>query len=342
MTTDRHELIRGILERYWLRNDFEIRELQGDASTRKYYRSLCRGDTLIVMDRAESYNPHQDPFIVLTYYLQRHCLPVPAILRDCSDEGILLLEDLGDRTLQNEYDADPDSAMTNLYDQVFQILVRMHTTCIDKGIEKPDAFNLRFDFAKLRWELDFFLTHFVSGYRAIKLTPAESVVLNRCFDFICSTLEKEPTVFTHRDFHSRNLMVRKSRVIMIDFQDARLGPSEYDLASLLRDAYVILPEVYINKFLKRYYDHLDPSRSRHHRRWIFSLMCLQRNIKAAGTFGYQASVRGNRNYLQYVKTLEYHISTELDQLNRMRGHKENHLPDERAFEDIIGRIFNEA
>lgn len=332
------EKIRSILRRHWRQEDFTLVLLTGDASTRKYYRSKCGRNTLVVMDRGEGYDSGDDPFVRITHYLKSHRLPVPDILADYASDGILLLEDLGDATLQSEYSASAASTLTFLYRQVMQILVKMHTECHDNGSGPKSAFSQRFDYQKLQWELDFFLTHFVADYRRMSLSTVESITLRKGFDFICRTLDAEPVVFTHRDFHSRNLMVRNQQVFMIDYQDARLGPPEYDLASLLRDAYVRLPEDFIRDCLNNYYDACHDSREPCRRRWIFSIMCLQRNMKAAGTFGYQAAVRQNPFYLKFMDTLKMHIETELSAVECASGPGIPRFPDLDAFRKIIGYV----
>jgi aminoglycoside/choline kinase family phosphotransferase len=112
-------------------------------------------------------------------------------------------------------------------------------------------------------------------------------------------------VLCHRDYHSRNLMVHRGELYVIDFQDARMGPDTYDLASLLRDSYVDITEQELDGFiayflaLKGVVDGVEFRRR-------FDVMAVQRNLKALGTFGYQAAARGNPIYIQYIpRTLKY-------------------------------------
>ena len=124
---------------------------------------------------------------------------------------------------------------------------------------------------------------------------------------MCSSDLGEPRVLCHRDYHSRNLMLRAGQLFIIDFQDARMGPDTYDLASLLRDSYVDLPESLVDSLIDVYLcaTREDPARERAEFIRRFDLMSVQRNIKALGTFGFQASARGNAAYLRDVpRTLE--------------------------------------
>ncbi len=115
----------------------------------------------------------------------------------------------------------------------------------------------------------------------------------------------------HRDYHSRNLMLHEGSLYIIDFQDARMGPDTYDLASLLRDSYVDLTAAQVDEliafFLAVKGTPAGTSRGDEAEfRRRFDLMALQRNLKALGTFGYQTTTRNNAVYIQYIpRTLNY-------------------------------------
>ena len=99
-------------------------------------------------------------------------------------------------------------------------------------------YGIAFDVEKLTWELDFFVRHFVEAYRGISVPASQREALAEEWSAIASELAAEPRVLCHRDYHSRNLMLHDGSLYIIDFQDARMGPDTYDLASLLRDSYV--------------------------------------------------------------------------------------------------------
>jgi hypothetical protein len=109
-----------------------------------------------------------------------------------------------------------------------------------------------------------------------------------------------PRVLCHRDYHSRNLMLHQGALHWIDFQDARMGPATYDLASLLRDSYVDVPEPLVADLAEEFRQKALPGEPREVFLRRFGLMSVQRNLKALGTFGYMASVRGNPVYLPYI------------------------------------------
>jgi aminoglycoside/choline kinase family phosphotransferase len=172
------------------------------------------------------------------------------------------------------------------------------------------AFGLAFDVEKLMWELDFFLTHMIGQLCEQALTPRDEASLRGQFWRISATLAQQPRVLSHRDYHSRNLMVQEDRLRLIDFQDARLGPCQYDLASLLYDAYVLLPADLRDELLAYYLEgkaSMDGCRvDRESFVQILDYMCLQRHMKALGTFAFQAVVKHRQRYLPAIPvTLSY-------------------------------------
>jgi len=127
---------------------------------------------------------------------------------------------------------------------------------------------------------------------------------------ICQFLADQPTVLAHRDFHSRNIMVApgdeegSERLVMIDFQDARMGPAQYDLVSLLRDSYYQLEEAQIRRLIDYYIARREALSGEKIDLElffdVFDLMAVQRNFKAIGSFASFLNRRGNATYLKYI------------------------------------------
>jgi aminoglycoside/choline kinase family phosphotransferase len=154
--------------------------------------------------------------------------------------------------------------------------------------------------------MDFFLKHFLEGYRGVTFASREREALRVELGRVVEELAAEPRVLCHRDYHSRNLMLRGDRLCIIDFQDARLGPDTYDLVSLLRDSYVDLPERTVDELIAYFLALQRRTADDTEFRRRFDLMALQRNLKALGTFGYQTTARRNPVYIQYMpRTLRY-------------------------------------
>jgi N-acetylmuramate 1-kinase len=276
--------------------------LVGDASTRRYFRALyANGQTAMFMVYPEPKSNDESSFLDVHRFLQGLGLPVPRVLAVYPHAGVVILEDLGDELLESVLHHGDGAVQRRLYQEAVEVLIRMRAAT--HGIQSGCvAFSLAFDEEKLLQEMEFFVTHFVHGLCRALPSSAALGTLRSFFTRMCETLAREPRVFAHRDYHSRNLILHRGRLVMIDFQDARMGPAQYDLASLLRDSYVTLPPDLVDELLSRYFQEAerDSHVSEEYFRSIFDLMSLQRNIKALGTFGYQVSVRGSSRYLSSI------------------------------------------
>ena len=282
--------------------------LTGDASDRRYFRVLLQdAPSQVLAVHPGPLDFESLPFVNVARLLGAMPLPAPRILAHSNELGILGLEDLGDLTLQAHLGAASAEEHYALYKEA----VRLISTMQKRGREltSPDyvPFRISFDVAKLMWELQFFTTHFLEAYRGARISEAFRAALTREFTSIVEELASEPQVLCHRDYHSRNLMYHQGRLHIIDFQDARMGPDTYDLASLLRDSYVDFSETQVEALIRWFLLQRQASEAddRDFRR-RFDLMALQRNLKALGTFGFQAASRGNPVYIQYIpRTLNY-------------------------------------
>ena len=298
--------------------DPRVMPLTGDASDRRYFRVLLRdGESIVLALHAGPIDFATLPFANVAELLQQMPLPVPAILGHSDAHGILGLQDLGDVTLQAHLGAASATDHAALYREAVALIEVMQRRGTELVSDQYLPFRIAFDVEKLTWELEFFVRHFLQAYRGAQLTPAEREALTEEWATIAEELASEPRVLCHRDYHSRNLMLRGGRLYMIDFQDARLGPDTYDLVSLLRDSYVDLTDREVDELIA-YFLALkkSPASEWSEFRRRFDLMALQRNLKALGTFGYQTTTRGNPVYIQYIpRTLRY-ARTNLDKHDR--------------------------
>ena len=280
--------------------------LTGDASDRRYFRVLLAdGNSMVLALHTGRIDFETLPFANVADLLQRMKLPVPAILGHSNEDGLLALQDLGDVTLQAHLGAASATEHAALYRQGVALIELLQRRGRDLASDRYVPYQIAFDVEKLTWELDFFARHFLGAYRGVSLSPAERSALDEEWRLIAEELAAEPRVLCHRDYHSRNLMLHAGQLHIIDFQDARLGPDTYDLASLLRDSYVDTNDRELED-LVAYFLALSGSGDPPEFRRRFDLMSLQRNLKALGTFGYQTTMRGNPVYIQYIpRTLRY-------------------------------------
>ncbi len=285
-----------------------VLKLPGDASTRKYYRLFAPGGGSYILMKLEPFPEKKDKldFIEVQKHLFGSGIDVPKILETDAHRGFILLEDLGDITLLRKLqDVSNPDIERHLYEQVIDSLVTLQVKASDPRKSSIEAFSLRFDHKKLMWEVNFTLEHFYQTYLNRQISDADLNTMVTGFSEICTFLADQPTVLTHRDFHSRNVMVTPDdRLVMIDFQDARMGPPQYDLASLLKDSYYQLEEAQIGRLLDYYvarWEALSETKlDRERFREVFDMMSVQRNFKAIGSFASFLNRRGNATYLKYI------------------------------------------
>jgi aminoglycoside/choline kinase family phosphotransferase len=300
--------IHGFLERsgYAARSP-RVVPLTGDASDRRYFRILTADSPSIVLSLyAAPFTFEELSFVNVARLLEQMPVPVPRVLGHAEDLGVLALQDLGDVTLQAHLGAATPAEHAALYRQAVALIATLQRYGAELTSPKYLPYGIAFDVEKLTWEMDFFTKHFLEAYRGVTLSGAQRQALKDELATIIDELAGEPRVLCHRDYHSRNLMLHESRLYMIDFQDARMGPDTYDLVSLLRDSYVDLPESTVDELIAYFLALRGLTGAEPEFRARFDVMALQRNLKALGTFGYQTTARRNPVYIQYIpRTLKY-------------------------------------
>jgi len=290
--------------------DVTVVPLSGDASTRRYFRVVAGSRSLVAALYPESFDPAHMPFLEIRDLLGEYGLAVPGILGVDGERGVVLQEDLGDTTLQEALREASDSRREELYAEAVDGLVTLQESAAD-GPQRASCFEIAFDIEKLTWELHYFQKHFVEGHRERELTVEDRATLSEAFHRLSQEIASWPRALCHRDYHSRNLMLHRERLFWIDFQDARMGPATYDLVSLLRDAYVDVPEELGQALAERFRQRANPGESREVFQRRFELTAVQRTLKALGTFGYMATVRQNPVYLPYIPRTLVHARKNL-------------------------------
>ncbi|MCX6348574.1 MAG: phosphotransferase [Candidatus Aureabacteria bacterium] len=282
-----------------------LTRLAGDASTRIFYRAEATAEnrrrSLVVARYPPGEGDGVARWALMAESLRAAGVGVPRVFASCPDRGYLLMEDCGDDLLQSVAASAPPSRIRSLYLRAVDELVLMQRMRPSASPGCP-AWPLAFDAEKFLWELNFFLEHTVEGFWRARLSPADRRSFEKHFRLIVVRSLAQPFVFCHRDYHSRNLLVTRRGLKVIDFQDARRGPYTYDLASLLADPYVSLPESSVRKIKEYYLLRRPPDLQPILRKQFqidFDMMSVQRLLKAAGTYGYM-SRRGKKGYVRYL------------------------------------------
>lgn len=307
--------------------------MAGGASTRKFARFRFGSDQTLVAiyvpranqsDELEKATAHSErwPFLEVRDLLESRGIRVPKLLHEACDRGLLFVEDLGDVTLAVALDRAP-SLKTSLYQQAVRDLAQAQLALSDL----PEGSVVRrrsFDFELLRWEIDHFREWALEA-RDIRLNEHERHVYDCAADWIAGNIAAWPKCFVHRDYQSRNLMVRaksdgQTSIIWIDFQDALLGPRVYDLVALLGDSYQTFEPKFIQDRLDEYASISGLGASeREQLGYEFDLVTVQRKLKDAGRFVFIDRTKGDPSFLSFVEpTIDKAISA----LSRLRRHPE--------------------
>jgi aminoglycoside/choline kinase family phosphotransferase len=275
-----------------------IESLTGDASTRRYYRIFCTKATYVVC--LDNPSEEENLFVKKQRFLEKHGVRVPRVLDCIPAKGYILEEDLGDVTLlQDLTTLNNISEEMEVYKKVIDQLITIHK--ID--VSESELFRDKFDEAKLMNEIDFTNKFFL---KILLKNTDENIqkMISEEFRIICKRVSEKKMCLTHRDFHSRNIMNTDNDLVIIDFQDARLGIPQYDLASLLDDCYYSLNSSNREDLIRYYYDGMKDNLSDqlNYETFVeyYNEIALQRVFKAVGSFSYIYELRKDERYLKYI------------------------------------------
>jgi len=298
---------QGFLEKSLGSENVSIQQLAGDASSRRYYRVVKGEQSYVLMVWEPFIDDGNYPFLNVRAHFEKHGVHVPAVIAKAPDLGLVLLEDLGDLTLERKFweNQNPSHALP-FYKLAIDELIKIHFAATMDSTAPCVAFKVAFDVDKLLWELNYGREHLLDKLCHIKMTPAARKEIDKIFLDICTILDHEEKYICHRDYHSRNLMLKWGNVRVIDFQDARMGSVQYDLVSLVHDSYVDLKEGMRTDILEYYLTRSTNIRrsgpfSRDHFYEIMRVQTIQRCFKACGSFASFYNMREDLRYLKYLQ-----------------------------------------
>jgi NDP-sugar pyrophosphorylase family protein/thiamine kinase-like enzyme len=298
--------------------DIKIQKLAGDGSDRQWYRAYKRLETgnkkqdnennlsyiigdhgICLPDTEEA--AQINAFINIGKHLFSKKIPVPGIRNYDILSGMVLMEDLGDKHLSSHKNTlQTSDSPIKLYKEVIDQLIRFSSL----GMEGFDtAWTCQTPtYSKdliLEKECLYFMEAFIKGYLGFK-TSFKS--LENEFSYIADqALMNGKMGLMHRDFQSRNIMINENGPFFIDFQAARIGPLQYDLASLLIDPYANLHKTIQNELLEYTLSRLDFStqKAREFTK-SYHFCCLTRNLQILGAFSFLSQVKQKKWFKQYI------------------------------------------
>lgn len=282
-----------------------IATLQGDGSDRKVYRLFAGPKTFIAVShpKGRTGSPSEnDSFLYIARHLKEKGLPTPRIHAFDHRLGRFLLEDFGDVSLESMVkEAGGSEIIKRTYERLVLLLLNLQ-------IQGAENFNTRYCYdtslfdGLFSWKREslYFVEAFLKGYLRLQDVPDQ--VIKELQHLAFQVDREKMRLFLYRDFQSRNVMVGAFGFGLIDFQAARLGPPQYDLASLLIDPYVQLGWELQEELVDFYLDRLsslvpvNPTAFREN----YEIIAFQRNLQILGAFSFLSQVKGKTYFEKYI------------------------------------------
>jgi len=292
-----------------------ISPMPGDVGARRYFRvNTPSGGTAILVLYPNGVSGADDPFqdFISLYSYINLILRVPEIYKQDDSFRAMLLEDVGDNSLESHLARFPNEEPYWAGMVAMELLDWIGP--LTEAAPADSIFTRRsFDGAKFDFEWSFCREHFFNGL--LKKNPP--LWLDRMMAQIHEYLIPRARYLAHRDFHARNLMVYGQRPVTIDFQDARLGPATYDLASIIFDGYRDWSDEAKQTIAARVQSHLGYSDADFWRE--LNAVALQRNFKALGTFAYQLIRQNKTRYAPSIPRALRHILGHFERMSHGEG-----------------------
>jgi aminoglycoside/choline kinase family phosphotransferase len=299
-----------------------LRVASADASFRRYLRvDTINGGSLIVMD-APPDKENSEPFVRIAALIKTAGLNAPEVLDWDEAHGFMLLSDLGDATMMSAIDPERPQANHSLYMQAVDTLVQWQLAS-RPGVLPP------YDAALLNRELSLFPDWYLAQHRGVQLQGAQREVVDKAFALIVQRNLAAPSVYVHRDFMPRNLMMplgANPQLGVLDFQDAVYGPISYDIASLMRDAFLTWNEDFVLDITIRYWEKARKVGLMDFEDWhsdfgafyrAVEWMGLQRHLKVAGIFARLTLRDGKPKYLADAPRFLHYIRSTCDRYREL-------------------------
>ncbi len=298
--------------------DAKISPIEKGGSDRRFYRISSSGaDSFVLvqynLERAE--NRH---YVRIAELLAEHEIRAPKIFFHDPKEGLIWIEDLGERDLWS-YRNESWATRRPLYESALAELSKLH------GLPESAANEMRadlppgFDAALYLWEQQYFLENCLGRHFGIDERSRAELSELPALHEIAAQLAQLPRVLLHRDFQSQNIIIRERQAYLIDFQGMRSGVPDYDLASLLYDPYVPLLPAERAELLGIYRQSQTrgDATSREDADAIFRLCAMQRLMQALGAFGYLGLVKGHRTFLNHIPAAMKSLRELVDQISAL-------------------------
>ena len=276
-------------------DEIKIAPIEKGGSDRKFYRVRCSSEQSLILVKYNLEREENRHYVEIAQFLEKEAIRAPRIYYHDAEEGLIWLEDLGERDLFS-YRDESWLVRRAFYESALDEVRKLHQVPESVCVEMREHLPAEFNAALYRWEQNYFFENCLG--RHFKIDPAETDRLAAlpAFAEIAEKLSQLRRVLVHRDFQSQNILLRNGQAYLIDFQGMRPGLAQYDLASMLYDPYVDLTQPERDELLEHYCGG-NPSPEF---RQTLTLCAMQRLMQALGAYGFLGLVRGYKHFLQHI------------------------------------------
>ena len=281
--------------------EIKIRPIQKGGSDRKFYRIHCSPEQALILVKYNLEREENRHYVTIANFLSEYRVRAPKIYFHDPDEGLIWLEDLGERDLYS-YRGETWLVRRAFYESALDQIAILHALPESVCGEMKEHLPAEFNSELYSWEQNYFFENCLGRYFKVEKPKLAQLAALPALQEIAERLTSFPRVLVHRDFQSQNILIRNTQAYLIDFQGMRPGLAEYDLASLLYDPYVNLSQSERAE-LTAYY------RSRQLEHGIANngefdlklrLCAMQRLMQALGAYGFLGLVKGHKHFLRHV------------------------------------------
>ncbi len=276
-------------------DEVKISPIEKGGSDRKFYRVRCSSEQSLILVKYNLEREENRHYVEIAQFLETHDIHAPRIYYHDVDEGLIWLEDLGERDLFG-YRDESWLVRRAFYESALDEVRKLHqlpeSVCVEMHQHLPAEFNA----ALYLWEQNYFFENCLGRYFKMEPAKIDHLAALPALRDIAEKLAGLPRVLVHRDFQSQNILLRNGQAYLIDFQGMRPGLAQYDLASLLYDPYVDLSDAERDELLEHYCgekpsaDFLETLR----------LCAMQRLMQALGAYGFLGLVKDHKHFLEHI------------------------------------------
>jgi aminoglycoside/choline kinase family phosphotransferase len=278
-----------------------ISPIEKGGSDRKFYRVIHSPDQSLILVKYNREREENRHYVEIAHFLERNGIRAPKIYFHDAQEGLIWIEDLGERDLFS-YRDESWLVRRAFYESALDEMARLHGLTNENLESIRGDLPVEFNAALYLWEQQYFLENALD--RVFKVGPKtlDELTALPAFGRIARRLDALPRVLVHRDFQSQNIIMRHGHAYLIDFQGMRPGLAQYDLASLLYDPYVDLSTDERNELIAYYKERqnargasIDPDFEE-----ILQLCAMQRLMQALGAYGFLGLVKEHKAFLAHI------------------------------------------